>query len=181
MIKKMLPTLAAGLALAGSASVTPANAQDAGQFIKSAEHGQCLTVEGSGFVNTITGHAQPYGVTTRPCTEGHKTWQTWNVDTTTRRIRPAAYPDKCLQVVPDGRFLYLQTLPCDPDNTTQDFTFQNSQFRGEPLLRSGHTIEDHTDDVYVGAYRKEDAGTPIGVHDIVGPSSPNERWKLTTA
>ncbi|WP_344571298.1 ricin-type beta-trefoil lectin domain protein [Kitasatospora viridis] len=178
----MLTTLAAGLAMAGPLSLTPAHAaEDSGQLIQNVEHGQCLTVEGSGFVNTITGSAQPYGVTTRPCTDKHKPWQTWNIDADAHRVHPTAYPDKCLQAVQDGRLMFLQTLPCDPDNTNQDFTFQNSQFRGEFVLVSGHTIQSNSAETYVGAYTSDSPGNSITLDRATDTPTPLQRWKTTPA
>ncbi|MFE3878049.1 hypothetical protein ACFXPX_27080 [Kitasatospora sp. NPDC059146] len=181
MIKKTLTTFAAGLALAGPLSLTPAHAAGGGQLIQNVEHGQYLTVEGSGFVNTITGNAQPYGVTTRPCTDKHKPWQTWNIDAAAHRIHPAAYPKKCLQAVPDGRLMFLQTLPCEPGNTAQDFTLQNSRFRGEFVVVSGHTFKGHSTQTSVAAYPKEDAGHSLGLVLTDDTPAPNTRWKTTPA
>lgn len=188
MIKKLLTAFTAGLAVAGSTALAPAYATGGGEFIQNVEHGQCLTVEGSGFVNTIIDTDQPYGVTTRPCTDTHKPWQTWTVDAEAHRIHPAAYPEKCLQTVldapkahPENTGLYLQTLPCDPDNTAQDFTFQNTQFRGEFTLVSDHPFKDHGRETFVSAFRKEDSGSSIGLSYADDTPVPNNRWKRTPA
>ncbi|MFE5772679.1 hypothetical protein ACFQ7O_30450 [Streptomyces sp. NPDC056485] len=183
MINTWMRAVLAGVGL-GAASVLPAAAAGQGQLITNVDHGQCLTVEGDAFTYGKPAVSLPYAVTTRPCTEKHKPWQTWIVDESGHRIHPAAYPDRCLQAVPEDVYtVKMQTLPCgEVEGNAQDFYFAESAFRGDKLLKSGQAVPGHEHRDHVRAYRAQDAGEPINVVSPEGNSTvPSERWKLAPA
>ncbi|MFD5618941.1 hypothetical protein [Streptomyces yangpuensis] len=115
-------------------------------------------------------------MTSRPCMEVHRPWQTWLIDTQAHRVHPAAYPDKCLEAVRDGRFLYLQTLPCDAANANQDFRLENYLFSREPHLVFGHTIAGFEGERHVDGHTKESKSPDASITLGRGDGMPTDRW-----